>query len=228
EPLFLMTDTALVGHLGQVPLAALGVAGNIVQTVIGLLVFLAYATTPAVARLLGAGDRKGASRAGIDGRWLALGIGCVLIVIGLFTVNAAVSAFGTGPHVADAAEDYVTVSLAGFPGMLLVIAASGLLRGLQDTKTPLIVAGAGFAVNAGLDAGLIYPGGLGVVGSALGTVLAQWGMAVCYIVIAVRAARRVGASLRPGLAGIRLTAGAGGWLLIRTASLRAAILLTVS
>lgn len=228
EPLFLMTDTALVGHLGQVPLAALGIAGTIVQTVIGLLVFLAYATTPAVARMLGSGDRKGAVHAGIDGMWLALGIGCVLVVLGIFLVPAAVAIFPAGAAVAEAARQYVFVSLAGMPAMLLVIAASGLLRGLQDTKTPLIVAGAGFAANAGLNAVLIYPAGLGIVGSALGTVLAQWAMALAYIVIAVRAARRDGASLRPGLRGIRVSAGAGGWLLLRTASLRAGILLTVS
>ncbi|WP_218852783.1 MATE family efflux transporter [Spelaeicoccus albus] len=228
EPLFLMTDTALVGHLGQVPLAALGIAGTIVQTVIGLLVFLAYATTPMVARLLGAGDRKGAVHAGIDGMWLAVGIGCVLIVLGVFLTPTAVSVFPSSAAVATAAGHYVFVSLAGMPAMLLVIAASGLLRGLQDTKTPLLVAGSGFAANAVLNAILIYPVGLGIVGSALGTVAAQWGMALWYIVIAVRAARRAGASLRPGLRGIRVSAGAGGWLLMRTASLRAGILLTVS
>lgn len=67
EPLFLATDTALVGHLGAPPLAALGVASTVLQTALGLLIFLAYATTPLVARRLGAGDRRGALHAGIDG-----------------------------------------------------------------------------------------------------------------------------------------------------------------
>jgi Na+-driven multidrug efflux pump len=61
EPLFLLTDTALVGHLGPVPLAGLGIASAIIQTLVGLLVFLAYATTPLVARRLGAGDTTGAA-----------------------------------------------------------------------------------------------------------------------------------------------------------------------
>ena len=76
EPLFLLTDTALVGHLGSVPLAGLGVASVILQTALGLLIFLAYATTPTVARRLGAGDRRGAIRAGVDGLWFALVDGC--------------------------------------------------------------------------------------------------------------------------------------------------------
>ncbi len=82
EPLFLLTDTALVGHLGATALAAVGLAGAVLQTVTGLLVFLAYSTTPAVARALGGGDRRGAVHAGIDGMWLALGLGVVLALVG--------------------------------------------------------------------------------------------------------------------------------------------------
>src|SRR4051812_37140096 len=83
EPPFLLTDTALVGHLGAAQLAGLGIAGAMLQSVVGLLIFLAYATTPAVARRLGAGDRPGAIRAGIDGMWLALIIGVALALVGL-------------------------------------------------------------------------------------------------------------------------------------------------
>ena len=50
EPLFLLTDTALVGHLGATTLAGLSIGSAILQTIIGLLIFLAYATTPSVAR----------------------------------------------------------------------------------------------------------------------------------------------------------------------------------
>ncbi|PPF89700.1 MATE family efflux transporter [Subtercola sp. Z020] len=228
EPLFLLTDTALVGHLGEVPLAALGIASAVVQTVIGLLIFLAYATTPAVARRLGAGDRTGAIRAGIDGLWLALGLGVVVVLLGLVFARPVVGLFTGATDVAADAVTYLTVSLAGLPAMLLVIAATGLLRGLQDTRTPLVVAVAGFAANAGLNALFIYGFGWGIAGSAAGTVVAQWAMAAVYIVIAVRAARASGALLRPGLDGVGSAAASGAWLLLRTASLRAAILATVA
>ncbi|WP_378144245.1 MATE family efflux transporter [Cnuibacter sp. UC19_7] len=228
EPLFLLTDTALVGHLGVDPLAAVGVAGAVLQTVIGLLIFLAYATTPAVARRLGAGDRPGAVKAGIDGMWLALWVGVVLALVGWPLARPVVGLFGTTTPVEELAAQYLGLSLLGIPAMLLVIAATGLLRGLQDTRTPLVVAVAGFAVNAGLNALLIYGAGWGLAGSAVGTVLAQWGMAAVYAIIAVRAARRDGVSLRPGVDGVSGAAIAGGWLLLRTASLRAAILGTVA
>ena len=227
EPLFLLTDTALVGHLGPDSLAGLGIASIILQTIVGLLIFLAYATTPTVARRLGAGDRPGAIKAGIDGMWLALGLGVVILAAGLPLAGPVVELFGSAPTVTGEAHTYLFVSLFGIPGMLLVIAATGLLRGLQDTRTPLVVAVAGFAANAALNALLIYGFGLGIAGSALGTVIAQWGMAAVYVVIAVRAARRENARLRPGLDGVSTSAISGGWLLLRTASLRVAMLATV-
>jgi putative MATE family efflux protein len=227
EPLFLLTDTAMVGHLGAAPLAGLSIASAILQTAVGLLIFLAYATTPAVARRLGSGDRAGAIRAGIDGLWLALLIGVALLIAGLPTSELLVAAFGAAPEVATAANTYLSISLWGIPGMLIVIAANGLLRGLQDTRTPLVVAVCGFGANIALNAIFIYGFGWGIAGSAVGTVIAQWGMAVVYIVMAVRAAAATGASLRPGLRGVGSAAGTGMWLLARTASLRVAMLATV-
>lgn len=227
EPLFLLTDTALVGHLGEVPLGGLSIASAILQTAVGLLVFLAYATTPMVARRLGSGDRPGAIRAGIDGLWLGVAVGAVLLVAGLVAGPGLVALFGAGADVSAAATTYLLISLWGLPAMLLVLAATGLLRGLQDTRTPLVVAGIGFLVNGVLNAVFIYGFGWGIAGSAVGTVVAQWGMAAVYITIAVRAARRMGVALRPGLSGVTGAAASGGWLLLRTASLRAAMLATV-
>ncbi|BDI21279.1 MATE family efflux transporter [Herbiconiux sp. L3-i23] len=228
EPLFLLTDTALVGHLGEVALGGLSIASTVLQTLIGLLIFLAYATTPAVARRLGAGDRAGAVTAGIDGMWLALGLGAVITAVGIPTAPLVVGAFGTEAPVAEAAITYYSLSLWGVPAMLVVIAASGLLRGLQDTRTTLVVAGIGFAANAVLNALLIYGAGLGIAGSALGTVIAQWAMALVYAVLAVRAARPVGARLRPGLSGVSAAALGGGWLFLRTLSLRASFVATTA
>ena len=227
EPLFLMTDTALVGHLGQDVLAGLGIASTILQTLVGLMVFLAYATTPTVARRLGAGDRPGAVRAGIEGMWLALGIGVVLIAVGIPLAPSTTSLFTTVPSVWQASTDYLSVSVWGLPGMLLVIAATGLLRGLQDTRTPLVIAIVGFAVNAALNAVFIYGFGLGIAGSALGTVVAQWAMALVYIGIAVRAGRRFGVSLAPGFADVGETASSSGFLLLRTVTLRASLIAVV-
>jgi len=225
EPLFLLVDSALVGHLGADPLAGLALASAVLQTLVGLMVFLAYGTTPAVARRLGAGDRAGAVAAGVGGVWLAAGLGAVLGAGGWLASPALVAAFGASPGVSTEAGAYLSLSMLGLPAMLIVFAATGLLRGLQDTRTPLLIAVAGFAANAALNAVLIYGLGLGIAGSALGTVLAQWGMAGGYLLVIAVKARRERVSLRPDARGVLALAGTGWWLLLRTASLRAAFLL---
>jgi len=224
EPLFLLVDSAIVGHLGTPQLAGLGVAGTLLATAVSLCVFLAYSTTAAVARRVGAGDLRTAIAQGVDGLWLAAALGIVLAAAGLVAAEPLVSAFDPSPQTTAYALTYLRISLAGLPAMLVVLAATGVLRGLQDTRTPLVVAAVGAASNAVLNLVLVYGLELGVGGSALGTVLAQTGMAAAFVVVVVRGARRHDASLRPDLAGIRAVASVGVPLLLRTATLRAALL----
>ncbi|MCR2800314.1 MATE family efflux transporter [Microbacterium sp. zg-Y818] len=228
EPMFLIVDAALVGHLGVVPLAGLGIAGAVLQTIVGLMVFLAYATTPAVARRFGAGEMASAVRAGIDGLWLALGLGAVLALVGSLATPTIVGLFGASAEVAEQAEIYLGISMWGLPAMLIVFAATGLLRGMQNTVTPLWIAGLGFAANALLNWLFIYGFGWGIAGSAAGTVVAQWGMVGAYALVVRRLARRHAASALPHLEGVRGSARSGGWLFLRTVSLRAALLATVA
>jgi putative MATE family efflux protein len=228
EPLFLLVDSALVGHLGVAPLAGLGIAGAVLQTIVGLMVFLAYSTTPAVARRFGAGDPTRAVSVGIDGMWLALGIGALLALAGSLSTSLLVGAFGAGPEVSEHAEVYLRISMWGLPAMLIVFAATGLLRGMQDTVTPLWIAGIGFAANAVLNVVFIYGFGWGIAGSAVGTVVAQWGMVGAYVAVVGRLARTHAASVRPQREGVRGSARSGGWMFLRTLSLRAALLATVA
>ena len=227
EPLFLLTDTAMVGHLGADALASLGVASTIITTLVGLLIFLAYATTPLVARRLGSGDRTGALSAGIDGVWLAAGLGVFIGVAGYLLTPVLIGFFPATSTVSTGAAAYVSISWWGLPGMLIVLAATGVLRGLQDTKMPLVVAIAGFGANAGLNALLIYGLGLGLEGSAWGTVIAQWGMAAVFTLLILTQARTHRARLLPGRLGLVEAARSGSWLLLRTLSLRIALVATV-
>ncbi|MFG2384109.1 MATE family efflux transporter [Streptomyces avermitilis] len=228
EPLFVMADSAIVGHLGTAQLAGLGVASALLTTAVSVFVFLAYATTAAVARRVGAGDLRAAIRQGMDGIWLALLLGTVVIAVFLPTAPAVVDLFGASETAAPYAITYLRISALGIPAMLVVLAATGVLRGLQDTKTPLYVAVAGFVANAALNVGLVYGADLGIAGSAWGTVIAQYGMAVAYLYVVVRGARKLGAPLRPDIAGIRACAQAGAPLLVRTLSLRAVLMIATA
>ncbi|MFD5476968.1 MATE family efflux transporter [Streptomyces hawaiiensis] len=228
EPLFLMTDTAIVGHLGTAQLAGLGIASALLMTAVSVFVFLAYATTAAVARRVGAGDLQAAIRQGMDGIWLALLLGAAVVAAALPTAPHLVDLFGASDAAAPYAITYLRISVLGIPAMLVVLAATGVLRGLQDTKTPLYVAVAGFVANGALNAGLVYGADLGIAGSAWGTVIAQCGMAAVYLVVVLRGARKHGASLRPDAAGIRASAQAGVPLLVRTLSLRAILMIATA
>ncbi len=233
EPLFVMVDSAVVGHLGTAQLAGLGVAATLLTTAVNVFVFLAYATTAAVSRRVGAGDLPAALRQGMDGVWLALLLGALVIAAVLPTAPGLAELCGASPTAAPYAAEYLRISALGIPGMLVVLAATGVLRGLQDTRTPLVVAVAGFTVNAGLNALLVYGTGLGIAGSAWGTVTAQTGMAAAYLVMVVRGARRQAPHewrgvLRPHAAGIRTCARAGVPLLVRTVSLRAVLVIATA
>ncbi|MEU1789795.1 MATE family efflux transporter [Streptomyces sparsogenes] len=228
EPLFVMADSAVVGHLGTPQLAGLGIAAALLTTAVNIFVFLAYATTAAVARRVGAGDLAGALRQGLDGIWLALLLGGAVIAVTLPTAPGLIDLFGASDTAAPHAVTYLRISSLGIPAMLVVLAATGVLRGLQDTRTPLYVAIGGFAANAGLNATLVYGAGLGIAGSAWGTVIAQCAMAGVYLTVVVRGARRHGATLRPDPAGIRACAHAGVPLLVRTLALRTVMVIATA
>jgi putative MATE family efflux protein len=224
EPLFLLADSAIVGHLGTVQLAGLGIAGAVLSTLISLCVFLAYGTTASVARRIGAGDLRGALTQGIDGVWLAAVIGVVTTVLGVLLTPWLVGLFGPGEAVADQAETYLRIGVVGAVPLLVMLATTGILRGLQDTRTPLLVAVGGNLANVLLNLWLVYGLDLGIAGSALGTVVAQSASGLVLTIVVVRAARRHGAPLRPSPAGIRGAGSAGVPLLLRTVTLRASLL----
>jgi putative MATE family efflux protein len=224
EPMFLLSDAAIVGHLGTPELAGLGVAAVVLQTVVGLCVFLAYGTTASVARHLGAGDLRAALAQGIDGVWLAIVIGALATVGGIILTPTLVGAFGTGAEVAGHAETYLAIAFLGTTPLLVMLAATGVLRGLQDTRTPLYVAVAGNGLNIVLNVVLVYGLDLGIAGSAIGSVIAQVLSAAWLVAVVVRAAREHDAPLSPDLPGIRSAAHAAVALVIRTLALRACLL----
>lgn len=227
EPVFVLIDSAVVGRLGADELAGLALASAILMTAVGLNIYLAYATTAAVARHIGAGNRRAALSLGIGGLWLALGLGIVLGLAGWFTADALITALDAGPEIAPHAKAYLLWSLPGLPGMLVVLAATGVLRGLLDTRTPLVVAVIGAAFNAAMSIILVHPVGMGVAGSGAATALTQVLMSIALTLVVLRHARTATASWRPNLAGILVNFRAGMPLFIRTLSLRAAFLITV-
>jgi putative MATE family efflux protein len=209
-------------------LGGLAVAGTILTTAFFIFNFLAYGTTAAVSRLLGARDERAAAHQAAQGVWLALGIGVALLVAGVTLAPAAVGLFGATEAVRDNAIVYLRISALGSPAVLLTLVGVGYLRGLQNITFTLVVAIASNVVNLVLEVVLIYGLGFGIGASALATVLAQTAAALAYGVVILRHVRSAGVSTRPDAARLRALVVVGRDLFIRTGALLAALALATA
>jgi len=228
EPLYLLTDTAVVGHLGTPQLGGLALASQVLLITTALFIFLAYGTTAAVSRLLGAGQIVEAARNAVQSMWLSLIVGIVLGIGAWVFAEPLLRVLGGEGAVLDNALIYLRISTFGIPALLLMLGGVGYLRGMQDTKRPLIVAVVTAVANLVIEVVLIYGFDYDIGASALATVIAQWGGAFAYLWWIARAVRSHGVSLAPDSAIIGRLAVAGLDLFLRTASLRGSLTLAVA
>ncbi|HET8642112.1 MAG TPA: MATE family efflux transporter [Pseudonocardiaceae bacterium] len=177
EPVYLLVDTAVVGHLGAVPLAGLAVGGVLFAQVASQLTFLAYGTTARTARLHGAGRRTDAVAEGVQATWLAMALGMLVLVGGQLVAGPVVRLLAGGGPVAEAAISWLRIALFGAPLVLVTLAGNGWMRGVQDTVRPLRYVLAGNGLSALACPVLVFGPGpvpaLGLVGSAVANVAGQ-------------------------------------------------------
>jgi putative MATE family efflux protein len=174
EPLFLLVDTAVVGHLGDVPLAGLGAAGTVMTLLAIVGAALEYGTTSRAARYFGAGRQDAAVNEGVQASWLAAGLGVLAVVLGELLAGPLCRAVaGSAGPVADAAESWLRIALLGLPGIMLVLAGNGWMRGVQDTRSPVAVVAIANAISAAASPLLVYTAGWGLTGSAVANVGGQ-------------------------------------------------------
>lgn len=229
EPLYVLADTAVVGHLGTKQLGGLALASSLLLIAHATFIFLAYGTTAAVARLLGAGQHRRAAHQAVQSIWLAMIVGVVLAGAGFLLAPALVDALGgSDTEVRDNALIYLRISLFGLPAMLVGLAGVGYLRGLQDTKRPFVVALGSAVGNFVLEVVLVFGFGQGIGASALSTVIAQTAAAVVLITWIRAAVTGHGVGLRPDLSVIGKLAIAGADLFMRTAAMRGGLTVTVA
>ena len=173
EPVYVLTDTAIVGHLGTDQLAGLAVAAAVLLSAHALLLFLAYGTTSLVGRLMGSGDHRAAARQGVQALWLALVLGALAsVALGVWS-GPLVDIFQPTAAVRDHALTYLRISLVGFTGLLVTLAGTGYLRGLHNTTTPLKVALISAVANLVLELVLVFGLDTGIAGSAWSTAISQ-------------------------------------------------------
>jgi len=223
EPLYLLADTAIVGHLGRPQLAALGIAATVLGGVFAIFNFLQYGTTAQVARAGGAGETEAARRLGAQAVWLSLGFGAGVAALVAALAPALVGAMGGEGQAAEYAVTYLRIAAIGLPAAFLALGGQGYLRGIADLRTPLVIVLAGNAANVVLEVVFVYGFGWGIAGSAWGTALAQLGMGAGFVAAVLR-------GLRPGEARIRLrlvgrVLSLGRWIFLRTTALMSSFVL---
>jgi len=221
EPLYLLADTAMVGHLGTEQLAALAIAATLLTGAFTLFNFLTYGTTAQVARLSGAAAHDDAGRLAAQALWLASGIGVVLTATLAALAVPLVDLMGADGHTAELAVLYLRIGSLGLPFALIALAGQGFLRGVSDLRTPLVIVVVANVANVLLNLLFIYGFDWGLAGSAWATVVAQLGMGAAFVVALLRAPA---SSRRPSLARMRPLARIGSEIFVRTTALYASFL----
>lgn len=226
EPVLRMADSILVGHVGTPDLAGLAIGSTVLTLVVGICVFLAYTTTAVTGRAIGAGKRAEGLRLGIQGMWLGALLGAALAIVLIIFAPQIIGLFEAEKQVADLARRYLIVSAPGLVAMLSVLAANGVLRGLLDTRTPLLVTTSAAILNVPVSAFLIFGCSLGVAGAGAGTAICQFFMAIWLWIVVVKKLRVAGVSARPDIQLIFRSGVHGLPLVLRSLFLQAAIVVT--
>ena len=225
EPLYILADTAIVGHLGRPQLAGLGLAGIVLAGTFTIFNFLTYGTTAVVARASGAGEHERAARLAAQALWASLAIGAVLLVVCEAAAEPLLRALGGHGESGREALVYFRIAAIGLPAAIVALAGQGYLRGVSNLRRPLVIVVVANAVNLVLEVVFVYVFHWGIAGSAAGTAIAQLGMGVAFVVELLRPHAR---SKRPSLEEMRPMIRVGRQIFVRTVALYASFLVAAS
>ena len=222
EPLTGLADTVFVAQLGAESLAAMGAGTVAISSIFWAFNFLGIGTQTEVAQAYGRQEVERASEIGGLAAALSIAIGVLLTGAGLLVVPYVSTIMGAEGAVHDFSSQYIRIRLFGSPAVLVSLAAFGILRGLQDMRTPFRVAVSINILNIILDPLLIYGYGpfprLGIFGAGLASTISQWIGAFWAVGVVLR---RLGIPARIRLGDVVKLFQVGRDLFIRTGLLTA-------
>jgi putative MATE family efflux protein len=225
EPLYILVDTAIVGHLGRPQIAALGLAGTVLAGAFTIFNFLTYGTTAVVARASGAGQQERAARLAAQALWVSLAIGLGLLLAGEALAGPLLRGLGAHGRSGHFAFVYFRIAALGLPAALIALAGQGYLRGVANMRRPLEIVVAANIANVVLELVFVYVLHWGIAGSAAGTAIAQAGMGVAFVVELLRPHAE---SRRPSLREMQPMLRVGRQIFVRTTALYASFLVAAS
>jgi putative MATE family efflux protein len=225
EPVYVLVDTAIVGHLGRPQLAALGLAGTVLAGAFTIFNFLTYGTTAVVARAAGAGEEERAARLAAQALWVSVAIGGVLLVACELSAKPLLHGLGAHGRSGELALLYFRIGALGLPAALVALAGQGYLRGVSNLRRPLEIVVAANLLNVMLELLFVYGFHWGVAGSAAGTAIAQAAMGAAFVAELLRPHAD---SKRPSLREMRPMVRVGRQIFVRTTALYASFLVAAS
>jgi putative MATE family efflux protein len=221
EPLYLLVDTVVVGHLGARALGSLAIGTTLMALLAIVGTFVEYGTTSRAARWFGNGRRDRAVDEGVQASYLAIGIGLGVVAVGQLLAGPLVRLLtGSSTTLSAPAEQWFRIALCGMPLVLLVLAGNGWMRGVQLTRAPVVIVLVANGLSAAASPLLVYTWHLGLVGSAWANLGAQ----IVAGALFVRRLRAEAPSLRPDLAVMRAQLVLGRDLIVRAAAFQLAFL----
>ena len=173
EPIYTSTDSAIMGHVGTVQLAALALATGVLALVIVPFTSLGFAVTSRAARMSGAGEQGAISNFATA---TVFGFALMGLVVGVLvgaTAQLLAPVIASSRLIADQTATYLEIASIGIPFLFVLEAGGAFLTGLGRTRTALWVVAVSAVVNVGAELYFVFVVHLSVAGSALGTTIAQ-------------------------------------------------------
>ena len=167
-------DLLVVGNYGTAAdVSAVSTGSQIMHTITAIMVGLSMGTTVLLGQNIGRGDIKAAGDTVGAGICLFAVLGAAVSVIMVACSRLLVGIMQTPAEAVEPACDYVLVCGLGTLFIIAYNLIGGIFRGMGDSTTPLIAVAIACAANIGLDMLFIAVFGMGAMGAALATVLAQ-------------------------------------------------------
>lgn len=170
---FNIIDTIFVGFLGSEAIAGLSVSFPVQMLMGGIAIGTAVGASSLISRQLGAGDYREASKTASQSFSLALLLGLVVVIFGIFYLEDMIAAFGATPEIFAATYEYLSIILWGAPTVFLMMMSNNIIRGEGNPVMSMKIMIAGAVLNIILDPIFIFVLNLGIRGAALATVVAR-------------------------------------------------------
>ncbi len=169
-----IVDTLIVGRvLGADALASVGCTASINFLVVGFCIGLCSGFSIPVAQKFGAKDYEGMRKCVANCLWTGISFAALITLVVSLNAMNILRLMKTPSNVIDMSYDYIFVIFLGIPMTMLYNVASGLIRALGDSRTPLYFLIFSSFLNIGMDVCFMVSLGMGVFGAALATVISQ-------------------------------------------------------